>query len=33
MTSDEIRERFLSFFESRDHRRLASASLVNDLAS
>src|SRR3954453_14721040 len=28
MTSDEIRERFLSFFESRDHRRLASASLV-----
>src|SRR5262245_16045419 len=28
MTSDEIRERYLSFFESRDHRRLASASLV-----
>jgi alanyl-tRNA synthetase len=28
MTSDEIRERFLSFFESRDHRRLASGSLV-----
>jgi len=28
MTSDEIRERFLSFFESRDHRRLPSASLV-----
>ncbi|MGH2967674.1 MAG: alanine--tRNA ligase, partial [Solirubrobacteraceae bacterium] len=28
MTSDEIRERFLAFFESRDHRRLASAPLV-----
>jgi alanyl-tRNA synthetase len=28
MTSDEIRERFLSFFEERGHRRLASASLV-----
>jgi alanyl-tRNA synthetase len=28
MTTDEIRERFLSFFESRDHRRLPSASLV-----
>ena len=28
MTSDEIRERYLSFFESRDHRRLPSASLV-----
>ncbi|HWT25369.1 MAG TPA: alanine--tRNA ligase, partial [Solirubrobacteraceae bacterium] len=28
MTSDEIRERFLSFFEQRDHRRLPSASLV-----
>src|SRR4051794_92438 len=28
VTSDEIRETFLSFFESRDHRRLASASLV-----
>jgi alanyl-tRNA synthetase len=28
MTSDEIRERYLSFFESRDHRRLASGSLV-----
>jgi alanyl-tRNA synthetase len=28
MTSDEIRERFLEFFESRDHRRLPSASLV-----
>jgi alanyl-tRNA synthetase len=28
MTSDEIRERFLSFFEERAHRRLASASLV-----
>jgi alanyl-tRNA synthetase len=28
VTSDEIRERFLSFFESRDHRRLPSASLV-----
>jgi alanyl-tRNA synthetase len=28
MTSDEIRERFLAFFESRDHRRLRSASLV-----
>ena len=28
MTSDEIRERFLAFFEQRDHRRLASGSLV-----
>jgi alanyl-tRNA synthetase len=28
MTSDEIRERYLSFFESRDHKRLPSASLV-----
>src|SRR3954454_14692587 len=28
MTSDEIRERYLSFFESRDHRRLPSGSLV-----
>jgi alanyl-tRNA synthetase len=28
MTSDEIRERFLAFFESRDHRRLPSAPLV-----
>ena len=28
MTSDEIRERYLSFFEERDHRRLPSASLV-----
>ena len=28
MTSDEIRETFLSFFERRDHKRLASASLV-----
>ena len=28
VTSDEIRETFLSFFESRGHRRLASASLV-----
>jgi alanyl-tRNA synthetase len=28
MTTDEIRETFLSFFESRDHRRLPSASLV-----
>ncbi len=28
MTSDEIRERFLSFFESRDHKRLRSGSLV-----
>ena len=27
-TSDEIRERFLSFFEARDHRRLPSGSLV-----
>ena len=26
--SDEIRERFLAFFEARDHRRLPSASLV-----
>ncbi|MDA0165979.1 alanine--tRNA ligase [Solirubrobacter ginsenosidimutans] len=28
MTSDEIRNRFLTFFESRDHKRLASGSLV-----
>jgi alanyl-tRNA synthetase len=28
MTTDEIRSRFLEFFESRDHRRLPSASLV-----
>ena len=28
MTAAEIRERFLSFFEERDHRRLPSASLV-----
>ncbi|UGS37132.1 alanine--tRNA ligase [Capillimicrobium parvum] len=28
MTSDEIRETFLSFFEQRGHRRLPSASLV-----
>jgi alanyl-tRNA synthetase len=28
MTSDEIRERYLSFFEQREHRRLPSASLV-----
>ena len=28
MTADEIRESFLSFFEARDHRRVASASLV-----
>jgi len=28
VTSDEIREQFLSFFEQRDHRRLPSASLV-----
>src|SRR3954447_21360277 len=28
VTSDEIRETFLSFFEAREHRRLASASLV-----
>jgi alanyl-tRNA synthetase len=28
VTSDEIREQFLSFFEQRDHRRLRSASLV-----
>ncbi|HEY6696174.1 MAG TPA: alanine--tRNA ligase [Solirubrobacteraceae bacterium] len=28
MTSDEIRERYLAFFESRDHKRLPSASLV-----
>src|SRR3954454_1602088 len=28
MTSDEIRERYLSFFESRDHKRLPSGSLV-----
>jgi alanyl-tRNA synthetase len=28
MTSDEIRERYLAFFEERGHRRLESASLV-----
>jgi alanyl-tRNA synthetase len=28
MTTDEIRERFLGFFEARDHLRLPSASLV-----
>jgi alanyl-tRNA synthetase len=28
MTTDEIREAFLRFFEARDHRRLPSASLV-----
>jgi alanyl-tRNA synthetase len=28
VTSDEIRESYLSFFERRDHKRLASASLV-----
>src|SRR5437764_2771987 len=28
MTSDDIRESFLAFFEARDHRRLPSASLV-----
>src|SRR4051794_27513569 len=28
VTSDEIRERFLSFFEARDHKRVLSASLV-----
>ena len=28
MTSDEIREAFLRFFEERDHRRLPSASLI-----
>jgi alanyl-tRNA synthetase len=28
VTSDEIREAFLSYFEQRDHKRLASASLV-----
>src|ERR1700704_3038168 len=28
MTSDEIRERFLRFFEERDHVRVPSASLV-----
>src|SRR5947199_6902589 len=28
MTSDEIRRTFLEFFEQRDHRRLASASLI-----
>jgi len=28
VTSDEIRETFLAFFERRDHKRLASASLV-----
>src|ERR1039458_801202 len=28
MTSDEIRERYLAFFEERGHKRIASASLV-----
>jgi alanyl-tRNA synthetase len=28
MTSDQIRERFLAFFEQREHRRIPSASLV-----
>jgi alanyl-tRNA synthetase len=28
MTSDEIRETYLSFFEARDHRRLPSGSLI-----
>src|ERR671916_3178760 len=28
MTAEQIRERFLSFFEERGHRRMASASLV-----
>src|ERR1700761_3005444 len=28
MTSDEIRERYLSFFEERGHKRIPSASLV-----
>ena len=28
MTSDQIRETFLGYFEERDHRRLPSASLV-----
>ena len=28
MTSDEIRERYLNFFEERGHKRIASASLV-----
>ena len=28
MTSDEIRERYLSFFEDRDHKRIPSGSLV-----
>ncbi len=28
MTADQIRERFLAFFEERDHRRVPSASLV-----
>ncbi len=28
MTTDEIRERFLAFFEGRDHERLPSAPLI-----
>lgn len=30
MTSEEIREAFLSFFESKEHKRLPSASLIPD---
>ena len=32
MTSDEIREAFLGYFEQRDHRRIPSASLVPSAA-
>ncbi|HOA16665.1 MAG TPA: alanine--tRNA ligase-related protein, partial [Fervidobacterium sp.] len=30
MTSEEIREEYLSFFEKKGHKRLPSASLIPD---